>query len=426
LNIILISIDTLSAKHLPTYGYEFDTAPFIDQVLAKEGVVFDRCVAAATTTPQAHMSMFTSVQPCVHGVVNGLEVVTGKLTLLAEVLRAAGYETGAVTEDAWLACERGFGRGFNDCMENKSPDIMLVEGQIGLTLARAREWVQRNADMSFFLFVHTYQVHEPYAPPDEYRDLFRVRDGQEVGDDAPRGTSEVVGYDQEIRYTDDELRKFVDFLRDQKLLDRTAIVLTSDHGEEFAEHGFRRHGPTLYDEVTRVPLILWGPSLLPRGKRVTETVGHIDLMPTILDIAGLAAPTGASGMSLLPLARGEAGVPPGPRYTEARVPSALNKDYEQVAFTPPAFLVETGLHKLSRYNDDNGFRYEFYDLGTDTGERNNRFSDGSAPVVQLQGLVDAYESGCRAAAVRLGSEAKEAVTLDPANMEKLRALGYVR
>jgi len=425
-SIILISIDTLSAKHLPTYGYEFPTAPFLDGVLAHEGLVFERAVAAATSTPQSHMSMFTSVQPCRHGVITGMEYVRPELVTLAEVLRAGGYETGAVTEDGWLGYEPGYGHGFNVYEENKSPNVMAPEGQFDLTLAKARSWLIRNGDKPFFLFLHTFQVHDPYTPPEQYKDLFRQRDGAEIGETSPRVLRDLVAYDQEIRYTDDLLKAFFEFLRERRLLDNTVIIVTADHGEEFFEHGQWGHGRNLFDEVTHVPLVLWGPGRIPQNERNTQTVGHIDLMPTILALAGVSVPAQATGRNILAPASVGGTVLSDLRFTESRVDVAFGKDYERIAVLPPSFMVQQGTRKMSRYREPDGYRYEAYDMEGDQQEKNNRLPADVTTFDPMKRLLDDYEAVC-AESLRHenGTEPSRKTKLDREHEEKLRALGYL-
>lgn len=421
-NIILVSIDTLAAGHLPTYGYAHATAPFVDSVLAREGTVFEHAVAAATTTPQSHMSMFTSVQPCEHGLTTGMEELRAGFVTLAEILRAAGYETGAVTEDGWLGYQHGFGHGFDFYAENKSPDVMMPDGQIDVTLAKARSWLERNDDKPFFLFLHTFQVHGPYTPPEEYAGLFRERSGGTVDENSPRELREEVAYDQEIRYADDQLKEFFGFLRSRGLLENTVIVFTADHGEEFLEHGEYGHGRNLFEQVTHVPLIVWGPGRVPRGQRDARTAGHVDLMPTILSLAGVAPPDQATGRDLL-AAPGAASSDP-PRFTESRTTIAFGKGFQIIPVLPPSFLVQQGARKLARYREVDGFRYVAYDLATDPQE-NSPLSADSPDFASMKRLVDAYESACTARLKRRDEPAK-AIELDPEREEKLRALGYLQ
>jgi len=437
LNIILLSIDTLSAEHLPIYGYNQDTAPFITETFGKGGTVFEHCVAASATTPPSHMTMFTSLQPMVHGVTLGTyQIAPEWLVTLAEVMRASGFETAAVTEDGWLGAQLGFGRGFNMYAENKSPDIMEPQGSVDVTFARAREWLAENRDKPFFLFLHTFQVHDPYVPPPQYKKLFTNYGGEVVTDDSPGPLRDRANYDREIRYTDDQLRLLFQTLVEQGLADNTVFILLSDHGEEFAEHGFLKHGADLYEEVTQVPLLFWGPGHIAAGRRVSQPVGHIDLMPTILELAGVPIPSQTMGVSLVPLLRGDA-VPKSmvnrPLFSEAWSDWAILPDYTPMAFERPGYMVQVGTRKLSRYRRDGKMVYELYDLAHDPGEKRNIFDEQNSDIAALRRQLDEYESSAKRSAMTMAlaqyrkpSGTPTPVHLDTGQEEKLRALGYLK
>ena len=235
-NLLLISLDTLRADHLPSYGYSRDTAPFLD-TLARDATLFMSSVTAATTTAPSHMTMFTSLLPSVHAVRSNtsFKPLASGVTTLAQALRAAGFETAAATENAAIDPRRGFQRGFDTYMEIKNPDPKSVaaQGQIELTLERAATWLAQHRRDRFFFFLHTYQVHGPYDPPAEYEGLFQ--DPVE-GFEFPGNVDPVWHpdrYDREIRFTDDQLRDFFGGLAELGLLENTLVVLTSDHGEQF-------------------------------------------------------------------------------------------------------------------------------------------------------------------------------------------------
>jgi len=434
LNVILLSIDTLRADHLTTYGYEHDTAPFIDETFGKGGTVFEHCVAAAVTTPPSHMTMLTSLPPCVHGLKTGLEVIPDWVITLAEEMRAGGFATGAVTEDGWLGIEHGFGRGFNVYAENKSPDIMTPVGQVEHTFARAETWLARHREQRFFLFLHTFQVHSPYTPPPRYQSLFASHDGQPVTADSRRNLRDAANYDREIRYTDDQLRRLFATITALGLQKNTIFLLTSDHGEEFLEHGYWQHGAHLYEETTHVPLMAWGPGHVVAGRRIAEPVGHVDLMPTILALAGLPPAAQAQGTSLAPLLAGAA-FPPHPSrtlFSEAWGNKA-DDHYRPIDVEPPSYLAQDGPFKLARYRRADGFVYEYYDLTADPGERTNTYAGKTSEAAPLRAAVDAYERNCQAIelAVRRHPDAIAETTphralLQPEEEEKLRALGYLR
>jgi len=434
LNIILLSIDTLRADHLTTYGYEHDTAPFIDETFGKGGTVFEHCVAAAVTTPPAHMTMLTSLPPCVHGLKTGLEVIPDWVITLAEEMRAGGFATGAVTEDGWLGIEHGFGRGFNVYAENKSPDIMTPIGQVERTFARAETWLARHRKQRFFLFLHTFQVHSPYTPPPRYQAMFASHDGQPVTAASPRNLRDMASYDREIRYTDDQLRRLFATITALGLQKNTIFILTSDHGEEFLEHGYLQHGAHLYEESTHVPLLVWGPGHVVAGRRIAEPVGHIDLMPTILALAGLPRSTQAQGLNLAQALAG-AELPPHPArtlFSEAWGNKA-DDHYRSIDVEPPSYLAQAGPLKLLRYRRADGFAYEYYDLATDPGERTNTYAKKTSEAAPLRAAVDAYESNCRAIEMTvrrhpgaIAETTPHRAVLQPEEEEKLRALGYLR
>jgi arylsulfatase A-like enzyme len=412
-SVLLISIDTLRRDHLDLYGYERETAPFL-RSLGERGVVFERLVAEAASTAPSHMTMFTSLPALVHGVHNGLTGLAVPVRSLAELLRGRGYATAAFTENGPLAKSRGFGIGFSAYGENRSADLMNPSGHVERTFAQAQDWLSRHGDRPFFLFLHTFQVHAPYAPPKRYGTLFTER--------APsvplRGTRPAEAYDREIRYVDDQVRALLGSLTARGLTERTIVIVTSDHGEEFYEHGSLGHGTLPYETVLGVPLIVVGPHVAA-GVRRTSLVHHLDLMPTILDLVGVEVPTGLYGHSFAALLRdGE---------EPAREPAPLfSASWElPLGLESPAHAVRVGQRKLVRFRHGDGEQAKVFDVGTDPGER--RALDPQT-ASDLAALLDARETQAEADRVRLRGEAggpAEPATLDPEHEEKLRELGYI-
>ena len=426
-NLILISIDTLRADHLETYGYRRETAPFIADAFERHGTVFDHCVAAATTTSAAHMTMFTSLPPSVHGVgLTSLRALPNWLPTLPEVLRAAGFATAGITEDAWVGAGFGFGRGFGSYVENKSPNLMEPIGQVDVTFGAAKEWLRGHRDQRFFLFLHTYQVHFPYAPPPAYAPLF----GDTLSDAAPASERDAAAnYDREIRYTDDTLRDLFATIRELGLERDTVVVLTADHGEEFLEHGCIFHGPNLYQEVTHVPLMLWGAGV-PAGVRVAEPVGTIDVMPTMLELAGVSIPSQAMGTSLAGALAGQRLDGTRPLVTEAwsGMGTCTAPDGTTLRFANPGIAVRVGSLTMARYHRNDAVQYELYDLAADPGERHDRYGEGGEAARPLQAVLDAHEQSSRQrVAVYRGAPVgvvEPSPALDARQRDKLRALGY--
>ena len=414
---IVLSIDTLRRDHLDAYGYFRETAPFLREHLADQGVVFDGLVAEAATTDPSHMTLFTSLPALVHGVTRELEVLGVPVTTLAEALRLQRYRTAAFTEDGPLAHDRGFAIGFDAYRENKSKSITLPAGRVEDTFHQARAWLDRNADRPFFLFLHTFQVHAPYEPPAGYRALF-TEDEPAARTASQRRT--IADYDREIRYVDDQLAELMRFAERRGLGANTVWVVLSDHGEEFWEHGSLGHGTLPYEEVLRVPLIVRGPGV-PRGQRRTDPLHHLDLMPTLLELAGAPIPPEAQGLSFAALLRER---PP----AAAAAPRALASASWMLpaGFDPPAFALRLGTDKLIRRRQSGSWGELRFDLAADPHEQ--RPQPGATPA--LRDALVAYEGGAETSRRQLAARApgphKPApIQLDPEREETLRSLGYI-
>jgi arylsulfatase A-like enzyme len=429
-NFILISLDTLRADHLPWHGYRRDTAPRLTRALVPDSTVFDDCVAPASTTGPSHMTLFTSLQPLVHGVrlSASSRQIPPRVRTLAQALRAGGLVTGAVTENGPLGVHKGFGRGFDSFRENKAPKIRKAfTGRVATTFAAGRAWLERQGDKRFFLFLHTYETHTPYSAPGFYDTVFADDPDLRRFERIPKG-AKPIDYDREIRYADDEVAAFLSWARERGLLENTIVILTSDHGEAFLEHGYRYHGSTLFQEVLHVPLLVSGPGIVPG--RVELPVGLIDLMPTVLELADLEPASEAHGRSLVPLLRGAA-VDPEPWmsraiYSEAWQDSAVTT--VPVEVKQPTFSVRRGDRKVIRYRSNGGYRYSYFNLGTDPRERFELYPQRTEEVADLRRMLDQYEPismELRAALQIEADDDAEADALDPEREEKLRALGYI-
>ncbi len=407
---ILISLDTLRADHLSAYGYERETSPRLDAWAAK-GTLFERGISAATRTEASHMSMFTSLLPSEHGTTQGLVPLAASVPTLAELLRAEGLATAAITENGPLAARLGFGNGFERYVENKSPNLRRPEGYIEQTLQSARDWLTFQRGRRFFLFLHTYQVHYPYDPPPEYRDLFGATERDErtvveMRDD----------YDREIRYTDDVLAEFLDWLHEQGLDRNTFVIVTSDHGEEFLEHGEIGHDNLPYEELLHVPLIWRGPGVR-RGRRVTQPVSHLDLAPTLLELMGADLPSHARGISYAHSLRdAEIPEPDGQRFVPSESWGKLEDEFEA-----PAHAVRRGSQKLIRLRRNGRQEYRFFDLATDPMESRDRSGDHPERVQELAAEIERLDQ----TAIKKEVERVPTLEVDPEREDKLRALGYI-
>ncbi len=428
-NIVLISVDTLRADHLSSYGYERETTPEIDRRLADAGTLFADCTSAAGSTLASHMTMFTGVEPSVHG---SRESAAGgpSLPRLASYLRNSGYWTVGLAESGWMSATFGFDRGFDRYDEQfGASEGLYVPGAAAETLGEAERLLDELSDRRFFAFLHTYQVHEPYDPPEAFADFF----AEPVAGDAevlPAIAAARRAYDQEIRYTDSLVGRFLEALAARGLEENTVVVLTSDHGEEFGEHGHVSHGLHLYQEIVHVPLLVRGPGVAA-GARIEDNVGLVDLAPTLLDIAGAPELAEASGRSLLPYLRGErlAGADERVFVSEHWGVFAKTVHGMQAGLKPPTWALRKGSRKMVSENGRlRGRRWDCYDLDADPQEKTML-----ADCAPLRTLLEEWPA--RAAARRkqlaAGNEAApagstaEAAAVPPEIRQRLRELGYV-
>ncbi|MDH3255391.1 MAG: sulfatase, partial [Acidobacteriota bacterium] len=314
-NVILISIDTLRADHLASYGYEKATSPHLDRLRA-DAVQFEQAIAQAPSTLHSHASILSSLLPHHHRASWAAKTrLPEEVTSLPEILHSAGYQTAAFTGGGQMDRVFGLDQGFD---VYRQPGSERFQG----TVRSALEWLQEAKQAPFFLFLHSYEPHHPYAPAPEYArlfehdysgplpaaisvDLLRQINRDEVEIDADDLEHIIATYDAEIRSMDDGLGHLVEWLRQMELYDDTMIVFTSDHGEEFGEHGrIGWHSHSLYDELLRVPLVVKLPGAAHAGASVSDVVRSLDIAPTILATIGLPAPEDFAGTSLFPLIEG--------------------------------------------------------------------------------------------------------------------------
>ena len=310
-NVVLISLDTLSADHLGLYGYAQDTSPVLDR-FADGAVVFGRAIAQSNSTLSSHRSLFQSKYP---------SVALRDSTMLAEILAEAGYRTAGFTGGGNVAATFGFGRGFEVYEEH--------DGGLKESLPQVQRWLDEVAGAPFFLFLHTYEIHLPYDAPAPFDKMFYPEyDGKVTGANSReilrrvRGLDEsektkpqdpltaadrrkiVALYDGGIRSVDQQLAGLFADLEKRKLLDDSLVIVLSDHGEEFWDHGSVIHSHTLFQELVRVPLLMRFPAGAHGGTRVLSTAMLLDVSPTILDIVGLPVSPSFTGRSMLPAIRG--------------------------------------------------------------------------------------------------------------------------
>jgi arylsulfatase len=298
-NIVLVSIDTLRADHLGCYGYERDTSPVID-ALAAESIVFESCLSPLAATLPAHTSLFTGAYPLEHGVLGNVKgggrrfVANPALRLFAEYASERGYRTAGFVSAVSVSAETGVAGGFDHYDE---PDE--IKRRAGETNERLLPWIDRlENDRPFFLFVHYFDPHWSYAPPEPFDALFAEDTGfledyiseREIAEEAIRPNQSILptretinGYDGEIRYADTELGRVFERLRQRGLWDDTLVIFLGDHGEGLGEHGQIGHG-WIHREQLHVPLMMRLPGHAPR--RVATPMSLVDVMPTALGLIG--------------------------------------------------------------------------------------------------------------------------------------------
>ncbi len=347
-NVLLISIDTLRPDHLSCYGYGRQTSPRIDR-LAAEGVLFENHISSSSWTLPAHAAMFTSVNDSVHGCHEATgTALSPAFTTLAERFQAAGYATGGFFAGPYLHPAFGLGQGFDDYVNccaggdvldgndvqswAMDPTVMRASHQ-GVTnetvFAAGRDWLESHREQPFFAFVHLWDVHFDFEPPAPYDTMFdKGYEGEITGRDfffdpridanlPERDKAHLVAlYDGEIAWTDSIVGRFLDALEAWGLVEDTIVAVTSDHGTEFFEHGWKGHRTTLYDELIRIPLVIRYPRAIEAGRRVSAQTRIVDLGPTLLELAKLAPPDDVMGASLVALARGDTDVFPHPAISE--------------------------------------------------------------------------------------------------------------
>jgi arylsulfatase A-like enzyme len=361
LNVVFIGLDTVRSDHLGCYGYERETSPAIDQ-LASEGTLFEYAVSHSPWTLPSFASAFTSLYPTQHGA-GFLESAMGiDFPTLGSVFADHGYMTGAIINTAALNPAFGIDRGFVHY------DVVpATHGRVaGGTTVAVLDWIDRQGDAPFFVFAHYYDPHLPFSPPAPFDTLFDPGYIGEIGNSfdpeflptdrmngfekmnalSGRDKEHIMAlYDGEIAFADRAIGDLVKGLGERGLMENTLIVFMSDHGEEFFDHGGFAHGHTLYEELLRVPLIFRLPGRIPAGKRIPGVVRLIDLMPTILNLAGIEIDAHMEGRDLCPLFQGEETAGP-PRQDAMLVDEVFS---ESLLFGPEQKCVTAFPYKIIRH-----------------------------------------------------------------------------
>ncbi|MGE5359551.1 MAG: sulfatase-like hydrolase/transferase [Bacteroidales bacterium] len=395
-NVLLITLDTVRADHLGAYGSKLASTPALDR-LAREGVRFTDATTHAPLTGPAHAGILTGVYPARFGVRdNASTPLPPDVPTLATVLRKAGYSTGAFIGAFILDRAYGFDHGFEEFdsrfAQFQAGDKMQAERPAGEVLKPALAWLAKEPGARpFFAWVHFYDAHAPYAPPEPYKSRYRSHP-----------------YDGEIAYVDSAVARLLQLLEQRGVLDRTLVVAVADHGEGLGDHGEEEHGLFLYDSTLHIPWVMRLPARAHQGLVVRDQVRAIDVMPTILDIVGVPAPPKLDGETVLPRVDGSGKADAPVSYAETYYP-LLHFGWSAMQSA-----------RVPEWKYISAPRSELYDLRKDPAE--------SANVIDRQsGVAGRLDGDMRRIAGSFGSAAAnvKATVPDADTLARLRSLGYV-
>ncbi len=444
-NVLLIVLDALHATHMSLYGNPQPTTPFMDG-LAKKGVYFENAQAQETSTPPSVVSFLTGVYPSQFLGIKGFPTLSAETPTLATEFQKAGFETALFTDNPFISEKGGFHRGFatarvydwrsTETQGKKPRGIQVSE----LMLTDVKKWIVGATEKPWLCYLHVLRPHNPYRVPSAGTERFQ--DDPSLGSEqlaateekvlgwaflrlrgdrkgtvncSPAELSQILGlYHGNLNYADSFVRRLLGFLETSGLSGSTLVIITSDHGESFLEHGELLHATEPYQELVHVPLIFSLPSD-PRfsHQRLRTPVQLVDLAPTLFDLFDLPAPSGLSGQSLMPLLEGDSS-----EFLGRMLVSQAYK-YDTVAVRKGTLKAMVGWTA----GDQAPSRIEVYDLARDPGEIDNLAKDVGSLTEAQQELVTRAESLSRpGGAQEMVSEASD---FSDQQRERLRALGYV-
>src|SRR5436853_1598931 len=394
-NVVIVTIDTLRADHLGCYGYKHIRTPNID-ALAADGVRFERAYTPVPVTLPAHTAIFTGSYPMLSGIHDfSANKLNPQQPTLASALKEHAYSTAAIIGSAVLDSRFGLNHGFDFYYDHFDFNRLLetnldeMERPGNVVADVALDWLSKNYQKKFFLWMHLYDPHYPYRPPAPYSEEYRDRP-----------------YDGEIAFADAQVGRLIEFLKNKGLYQNTLIILSGDHGESLGEHGVKTHGFFIYNATLHVPLIIHLPGDM-HARTVANLVNLADLMPTVLAALNIQIPAQVQGQSLLPLMSPKKEDTARSLYAETFLPR-LHFNWSELRG------VET-----ETYHFIDAPKPELYDLRKDPGETHNLFAEKKAVTeemrVRLAKLIQQYTAG---------QELAEKTGLDPALMERLKSLGY--
>ncbi|MEJ2086451.1 MAG: sulfatase [Acidobacteriota bacterium] len=428
--IVVVGVDTLRADHLSGYGYSKRTSPVLDRLASDEAIVFENVYSSSSWTLPSMASIFTSLHPMQHQVVDRGYRLDSSLATLAGVLQAAGWRTAGFITHIYVSSLFGLDSGFDEYHE-LSIDWGFAEGhqlRADALNAVVLPWLTKHTGERFLVYIHFFDPHWDYDPPGDWADAFLdpayagpangswefISEFLPVDQLMPEADlSEVIGlYDGEISWTDFQIGRLIVHLRSSGLWDDSLFVVLADHGEELQDHGSMHHIRTLYEEVVRVPLIIKPPGGRAGDQRVgiAERVSNVDIAPTILDYAGIPSPPDFQGRSLRPLMRSVGRDRPVFAHTQRHRSDKAMSIVENLKI----------IHSWAPGQEGT----ELYDLSTDPDERTDLAAKD--PAITQQELDRLFAEIER---MRTWSDEHDLkfdpTSLSPEQLEHLRALGYL-
>lgn len=459
MNVLIYTVCTLRADHTSLYGYQRDTTPFLKK-LGASSVVFDDCQAQATWTKASVASLFTSLYSFTHGIRAYSSTIPAGATTMAQQLRAAGYITASIIANPFAGRLSGLDRGFDYMMEypvvHRQTTFATDRGTDSAAVNRvAFPWLEAHRDEPFFLYLLSTDPHAPYQPPPAFEKLFanpaetkafnrdydRMRQVRRYGGGAMISRAEcrakgidpdiyrrraVNRYDDEVAHNDHSIKLLVDKLKQLGIYKNTLLIVLSDHGEEFWEHGWSAHEHSLYSELNHVVLLMRNPTLIPTPRRVEEPVQLIDVLPTVADLLGIKLNGIVEGQSLTPLLAGK------PFHREGTVMSSR--------FTHPNYrpngVPENRTGTFARFDRDWKFLYrnhakraglkevELYDRHVDRKNLHDVAPQHPDLIRRFRKELFTWIKNQKKIRTMLGSRGTS--KMDQQTMDRLRSLGYIK
>jgi choline-sulfatase len=396
-NLVIVTLDTTRADRMGAYGNKEVETPAFDR-LAHEGVLFEQAVSVAPLTLPVHSSIFTGKFPPEHGVRdNGGFFLGPQQVTLAELLKARGYRTAGFVAAYVLDSKWGINQGFDtyfdkfDLSESRAISMAAIQRPGNEVVDQALPWIEQARDSPFFAWIHLYDAHSPYRPPEPFATRYKGHP-----------------YNGEIAFADSQVARVIAKLEALHLYERTVVMVMGDHGESLGDHGEAQHGFFIYNSTMHVPFVIRTPFARAHHRVVSDPVRSVDVMPTALDLLGIAPPAGISGVSLAPLMVGAARTMDLEAYSEAMYP------LHHYGWSDLRSL------RAGRYKVVDAPRPELYDLDRDPQEATNLYGDrrqlADRLITQLRSLEQRFNK----------TEASlPAADVDPEARQRLAALGYV-